>query len=70
MEKIAAIFQQEKQCSFWRQLNYVTGKKRTRSATSIQVPTPSGLVMELSTQELVEDAIFSKVHGTCYTLAK
>jgi hypothetical protein len=42
MEKIAAIFQQEKQCSFWQWLNYVTGKKCTRSATSIEVPAPSG----------------------------
>jgi hypothetical protein len=70
MEKIATIIQQEKQRSFLAQLNYVTGKKRTRSATSIQVPVPSGLVMELSTQELVEDDIFSEVHGTRYTLAK
>ncbi len=45
-------------------------KKNTRSATSIQVPAPSGLVTELSTQDLVEDAIFLEVHGTCYTLAK
>jgi hypothetical protein len=70
MEKIATIIQQKKQCSFWRRLNYVTGKKSTQSATSTQVPTPSGLVTELSTQEPVEDAIFSKVHGTRYTLAK
>jgi hypothetical protein len=70
MEKIPTIIQQEKQRLFWRWLNYVTGKKRTRSATFIQVPKPSGLVMELSTQEPAENAIFSKVHGTCYTLAK
>ncbi len=44
MEKIAAIIQQEKQRSFWHRLNYVTGKKCTWSATSIQVPAPSGLV--------------------------
>jgi hypothetical protein len=46
IEKIAAIIQQEKQSSFWRWLNYVTGKKHTRSATSIQAPSPSGLVIE------------------------
>jgi hypothetical protein len=34
------------------------------------VPTPSGLVTELSKQGLVEDAIFLEVHGTHYTLAK
>ncbi len=63
------IIQQERQRAFWCRLNYVTGKKRTRSATSIQVPEPSGLATELNTQELVEDAIFSKVHGSRYTLA-
>ncbi len=47
------------------------GKKCTRSATSIQVPAPSGLVTELSTQESVEDAIFSEeVHGMQYILTK
>jgi hypothetical protein len=70
IEKFLAIIQQEKHCSFWRWLNFVMGKKCTRSATSIQVPVPSGLVTELSTQGLVEDAIFSEVHGTRYTLAK
>jgi hypothetical protein len=70
IEKISAIIQQEKQRSFWQWPNFVMGEKHTRSATSIQVPTPSGLVTELSTQGLVEDAIFLEVHGTCYTLAK
>jgi hypothetical protein len=69
VEKIAAIIQRERQRAFWHRLNYITGKKRTRSATSIQVPEPSRLVTELNTQEPVEDAIFSKVHGSCYTLA-
>jgi hypothetical protein len=69
VEKISTIIQRERQRAFWRRLNYVTGKKRTRSATSIQVPEPSGLVMELNTQEPVEDAIFSEVHGSRYTLA-
>jgi hypothetical protein len=70
MEKVAAIIKQEKQSSFWRRLNYIMGKKCTRSATSIQVPAPSGLVTEVSTQEPVEDAIFLEVHWMCYTLAK
>ncbi len=70
MEKIAAIIKQEKQRSFWRRLNYARGKKHTRSATSFQVPAPSGLAMEVNTQEPVEDAIFSEVHGMCHTLAK
>jgi hypothetical protein len=69
-EKISAIIQQGKQRSFWRQLNFVIWKKGTRSATSIQVPVPSGLVTELSTQGLVKDAIFFEVHGMRYTPAK
>ena len=69
MEKIAAIIQRERQRAFWHRLNYITGKKWTRSATSNQVPEPSGLVMELYKQEPVEDAIFSEVHGSRYTLA-
>ncbi len=67
IEKISAIIQQEKQHSFWQWLNFVTGKKCTRSATPVQVPAPSQLVTELSTQGLVEDAIFLEVHQTCYT---
>ncbi len=35
IEKIATIIQREKQRSFWRRLNYVTGKKCTRSATTV-----------------------------------
>jgi hypothetical protein len=69
VEKIVAIIQWEKQRAFWRRLNFVTGKKQTRSATSIQVPLPSGLVTEVNMQEPVEDAIFSMVHGSRYTLA-
>ena len=48
----------------------MTGKKRTRSATYIQVPSESDLVTELSAQEAVEDAIFAEVNGSWYTLAK
>ena len=32
---ISAIIQREHQRDFWRRLNFVTGKKRTRSATTI-----------------------------------
>jgi hypothetical protein len=35
--KISSIIQWEHQQNFWRKLNYVTGKKKTRSATTIQV---------------------------------
>ena len=39
---ISAIIQREHQRDFWRRLNFVTGKKRTRSATTIQVEGQGG----------------------------
>jgi hypothetical protein len=48
LNKICAIIQQEQQRDFWRKLNYVTGKKRTRSATSIQVEAQGGAILERS----------------------
>ena len=47
----------------------MTGKKRTRRATSIQVESQGRLIMEHTTQESVERTIFSKVHKKRYTLA-
>jgi hypothetical protein len=68
-QKISAIIQREQQQFFWRKLNYVTGKKKTRSATSIQVEGPDGIIMERTTQETVEQMIFSEIHKKRYTLA-
>ena len=70
MGKIVAIIQPEKQRSFWQQLNYVTGKKRTRSATSVQITGESDMVTKLDKQEPMEDVIFAEVHGSRYTLAQ
>jgi hypothetical protein len=67
--KISSIIQREHQRNFWRKLNYVTGKKKTRSAKSIQVEGQGGLLMEHTTQVFVERAIFSEVHGKQYTMA-
>jgi hypothetical protein len=69
-QKIGAIIQKEKQRSFWRRLNFVTGKKRTRSAMSVQVEEQSGLVSESTTKDTVEEAIFQEVHEKRYTMAK
>ncbi len=62
-KKIGDIINKEKQRSFWRRLNFVTGKKRTRSATSVQVEEQPGIFSELSTKETVEGAIFREVHN-------
>ncbi len=48
-------------------MNYVTGKKQTRSATSVQVEEQSGAMLEHTTKEIVEDSIFSEVHNKRYT---
>ncbi len=69
-KKIGDIITREKQRSFWRQLNFVTGKKRTRSATSVQVKVQPGILSESSTKDTVEDAIFCEVHDKQYTQAK
>jgi hypothetical protein len=67
--KISAIIQQEHQQDFWHKLNYITGKKKTRSATTIQVEEQGMVMMERNTQDTVEQLIFSKVHKKQYILA-
>ena len=67
--KIAAIIQREKQRNFWRRLNFCTGKKRTRSATTIQAEAPGGGIVEHTTQSSVEQTIFTEIHNKRYTLA-
>jgi hypothetical protein len=57
-KKIGAIIQKEGQHSFWQGLNYVTGKKRTRSTTPVQVEEQSGLLLESTSKDTVEVAIF------------
>jgi hypothetical protein len=53
----------------WRKLNYVTGKKKTRSTTSIQVEGRDGTIMERMTQETVKRMIFLEIHKKRYMLA-
>jgi hypothetical protein len=67
--KVSAIIQQEHQRNFWRKLNYVTGKKKIRSTTTIQVKGGDGAVMERNTQDTIKRSIFSEVHEKRYTLA-
>jgi hypothetical protein len=69
-KKIGTIIQKGRQCLLWRCLNYVTGKKCTRSAMLVQVEEQSGLVSESTTKDTEEAAIFREVHDKRYTLAK
>ncbi len=68
-KKISTIIQREHQRDFWQRLNFVTGKKRTQSATTIQVEGIDGKISERNTRETVESTILSKVHEKRYTLA-
>jgi hypothetical protein len=68
-KKICVIIQQEQQHDFWWKLNYVTGKKKARSATSIQVESCEGAIMEHTMQDKVEQTIFLEIHEKRYTLA-
>ena len=68
-DSISAIIQWEHQRDFWRRLNFVTRKKRTQSAMTIQVEGQGGAIMERTTQETVEQGIFSEEHNKWYTLA-
>jgi hypothetical protein len=68
-KKISAIIQREHQRDFCRRLNFVTGKKRMQSATTIQVEGIDGTISERNMQETVESTIFSEVHEKRYTLA-
>ncbi len=47
----------------------MTGKKRTWSATLLQVKGECGLIVEHTTRDSVKRMIFSKIHETQYTLA-
>jgi hypothetical protein len=69
-KKIEAIINKERQRSFWRWLNFVPGKKCTRSTTSVQVEEQPGLILESKTKEMVEEAIFREVHDKRYIMAK
>ncbi len=59
-KKISAIIQREQQRSFWHKLNYVIGKKKTRSATSIQVKRQDGVIMEHTMQKQSNKLSFQK----------
>jgi hypothetical protein len=68
-QKNCAIIQQEQQPDFWQGLNYVMGKKRTCSATTIQVKAEGGAILERTSQDAVENTIFSEIHEKRYTLS-
>ncbi len=46
LQQDSAIIQRENQEDFWHKLNYVKGKKKTRSATAIQVKGQGGVIID------------------------
>ena len=69
-KKIEAIIKREKDRAFWRRLSFVTGKKRTKSVTSVQVDEGDGIFSERTGQHEVEQAIFKAVHEEQYQMAE
>ncbi len=67
-QKISAIIQRKQQQNSWRKLNYMTGKKKTCSTSSIQVEGSDGIIMECTTQETVKQTIFLEIHEKRYML--
>ena len=69
---ILAIINQEKDKSFWRQINYVTGKARGGSVHRVLVDSgdQSGTLTENVTQESVQEAIFNNIHRKLFFLAE
>lgn len=62
LNRILAIIKREQDKAFWSRLRYKTGKKRGRSVSSVQVERDQGGIIEHTTQESVQSAIFREVH--------
>jgi hypothetical protein len=70
-KEILAIINQEKDRSFWRQINYVVGKPRGGSVRRILVNNgdQAGTLTKSITQESVQEAIFTSIHLRRFFLA-
>jgi hypothetical protein len=69
-KQILAIIQQEKDKSFWRCINYILGKPRGGSYFKVQVEQEDGTVIEHSTQEDLQNAIWTNIHRKRFYLAE
>ncbi|KAL3776867.1 hypothetical protein ACHAWO_000595 [Cyclotella atomus] len=59
-KQILEIIEREKQSAFWWQLNYAMRKKGGGSIRSIQIQTDEGQITEYTSQNKVEEAIWSE----------
>jgi hypothetical protein len=69
-KQILGIIEREKQRAFWRRLNYAMRKPQGRSVRVAQVEGEDGEVTEYDTQDSVENAIWSEIHGERFYLAE
>lgn len=70
VKEILAIIDREKQRAFWRRMNYTMKTQKGKSARIVQVQDDEGGIVEHATQEAVENAIWSEIHGKRFYLAE
>jgi hypothetical protein len=69
--KILAIIQREKDRSLWCHLNYVMSKPQNGSVRCVLLEDEEqGTLIEHTTQELVQEAIFDNIHQKGFLLAE
>jgi hypothetical protein len=63
-KEILAMIQREKDRSFWRRVNYIMGKPHAGAVRRVLVENKDqvGTLIENTTQELVQQAIFDNIH--------
>jgi hypothetical protein len=69
-KEILAIIEREKQRAFWRRMNYSMKARKGNSARIVQVQDEDGGIIEHTTQEAVENAIWQEIHGKRFYLAE
>jgi len=68
---ILAIIKREKDKTFWCRLNYALRKHvRGQSMRAVQVEDGAGGVLDVNTEEAVQEEIFNEVHRKRYNLAE
>jgi hypothetical protein len=68
-KQILAIIQREMDRSFWQRINYVHGKHSSGSCFKVQVPQEDGGVVEHTSQDNLQNAIWMNIHRKWFYLA-
>ncbi len=67
-KQILAIIQREKDRTFWRPINYILGKHSSRACFKVQVPQEDGGVILHTSQEDLQNAIWTNIHHKQFDL--